>query len=131
MRYLLTFALLLATLCTAGCVRRTITITTDPPGTLVWLNDREVGRSPVTVEFQYYGTYDVRLERDGYEPKMTSGVAKPPLWDNVPLDFVAEVLPMNFHSRVEWHYDMSELDDDRDALLERAETLRNELDSQP
>lgn len=127
MRLTLTIALLLATLCTTGCVRRTITITTEPPGALVWLNDREVGRTPITVDFLYYGTYDVRLERDGYEPQMTYGVATPPLWDNVPLDFVAEILPMQFHSHVQWHYDLQERDDDRTDLLDRADAIRQQI----
>ena len=74
----------------SGCVRRTITITTEPEGTLVWLNDREVGRTPVEVDFKYYGTYDVRLEHRGYEPMMTSGRADPPWWDHVGLDLIAE-----------------------------------------
>ncbi len=76
-----------------GCVRRTITITTEPPGTLVWLNDREVGRTPVQVDFKHYGTYDVRLEHRGYEPMMTSGRANPPWWDHVGLDLFAELTP--------------------------------------
>jgi hypothetical protein len=110
-----------------GCVRRTITISTDPPGAMVWLNDREVGRSPVDVDFDYYGTYDVRLEREGYEPLMTSGDAKAPLWDTVGLDLVAEVLPFPLHSRVEWHYVLEPGHDDPEALAGRARTLRSQV----
>ena len=121
-------ALLAACGCLAtGCVRRTITITTDPPGTIVWLNDREVGRSPVDVDFDYYGTYDVRLEREGYEPQMTSGDAQAPWWDNVGLDLVAEVLPFPIHSRVEWHYTLEPIDDDPEALVRRARELRSKV----
>ena len=64
-------ALVLLAVCgglTVGCVRRTITISTDPPGTMVWLNDREVGRSPVDVDFDYYGTYDAQEIFDELEP---------------------------------------------------------------
>ncbi len=49
----------------AGCVERTITITSDPPYALVWLNDEEIGRTPVTVPFTFYGKYDVRLIHEG------------------------------------------------------------------
>ena len=63
--------LMLPLLCT-GCVRRTISIVSNPPGALVWLNDREVGRTPIEVEFLYYGTYDVRIVKDGYEPLITT-----------------------------------------------------------
>jgi hypothetical protein len=107
-----------------GCVRRTITITTAPPGALVWVNDREVGRTPLEVEFLYYGRYDVRLEREGYEPLMTHGDAAPPLWDVIPLDLAAELLPLELRSRVRWHYDLTPRDDDPAALLERARRLR-------
>jgi hypothetical protein len=121
-------ALLAACGClTTGCVRRTITISTEPPGAMVWLNDREIGRSPVDVDFDYYGTYDVRLEQEGYEPRMTSGAAEAPWWDTVGLDLVAEVLPFRLHSRVEWHYDLEPVNDDPEALTERARTLRAQV----
>ena len=54
----------------AGCVKRTISISSNPSGALVWVNDREVGRTPVEFEFLYYGEYDLRLERDGYIKKI-------------------------------------------------------------
>ncbi|MHC4710167.1 MAG: PEGA domain-containing protein [Planctomycetota bacterium] len=112
---------------TAGCVRRTITITTDPPAAMVWLNDREVGRSPLDVDFDYYGTYDVRLEREGYEPQMTSGDAQGPWWDIVGLDLVAELMPFTIHSRVQWHYTLEPIDDDPEALTRRARELRSKV----
>ncbi|MCC5829414.1 MAG: PEGA domain-containing protein [Phycisphaeraceae bacterium] len=48
-----------------GCVRRTITITSEPSGALVHLNDQEVGRTPLTIGFTHYGVYDVRLTHEG------------------------------------------------------------------
>jgi hypothetical protein len=112
---------------TTGCVRRTLSISTEPAGAMVWLNDREVGRSPVDVDFDYYGTYDVRLEREGYEPQMTSGDAKSPWWDTVGLDLVAELMPFAIHSRVEWHYTLEPLEDDPEALTRRARELRSKV----
>ena len=55
-------ALLLASV---GCVERLITVRSQPSGALVYLNDEEVGRTPVTVPFTFYGYYDVRLEHEG------------------------------------------------------------------
>ncbi len=52
-----------------GCVERTIHITSDPSGALVHLNDEEVGRTPVTVPFTFYGVYSVRLTQ---EPRWVS-----------------------------------------------------------
>lgn len=115
----------------AGCVERTITITTEPPGALVWLNDREVGRSPVEVKFDYYGTYDVRLEREGYERQMTTGKADAPGWDLVGIDLVAELLPIPLHSRVRWNYVLEPERKDRDGLVARAELLREEVAPTP
>lgn len=114
-----------------GCVRRTIEITSDPPGALVFLNDREVGRTPLDVDFVFYGTYDVRLIRDGYEPLLTSGDAKPPWWDNIPLDLVAEAVPGEPHAQVKWHYTMQPLDNDRVRLLDRAQEMRGMIPPPP
>ena len=117
-------AVLATLIALTGCVQRTITITTEPEGVLVWLNEREVGRTPLDVDFDYYGTYDVRLELRGYEPVMTSGRANPPWWDNIGLDLIAELTPANIESRIDWHYVMQPLDDDSEALVGRARELR-------
>ena len=132
MTSILLFALA-AALSTAagGCVRRTMRITSDPSGALVYLNDREVGRTPVEVDFVHYGTYDVRLVRDGSEALLTFGQAKPPLWDVAGLDFVAEVLPVQLESRIEWHYVLepaiADTEEAQAALVERARTTRRLL----
>ena len=49
----------------SGCVERKLTILTEPEGALVALNDEEIGRSPVTVSFQWYGDYNVRISEAG------------------------------------------------------------------
>jgi hypothetical protein len=117
--------LLAATMLLAGgCVRRTITVRSSPPGALVWVNDREVGRTPVDVEFQHYGTYDVRLELEGYEPLSTSGHASPPWWDVVGPDLVAELLPVQLHSDVQWEYQLEPAAAADPGLVDRARELR-------
>jgi hypothetical protein len=124
-RFLFLVLLLLAP---AGCVRRTLQITSEPPGALVWVNHREVGRTPLEIDFTYYGTYDVQLAREGHEPVLTSADASPPVWDIIGLDFVFDVVPFESHSRVEWHFDLEERDGDLDALVERARELRSRVD---
>ena len=106
-----------------GCVHRTIMITSEPAGALVWLNDREIGRTPLEVGFEYYGTYDVRLERQGFEPVMTSGSANPPWWETLGLDLLAELVPLELRSEIQWHYDLRPADPE--GLLERARELRS------
>lgn len=125
--------MILAATCLAstGCVRRTITVTSEPDGALVWVNDREVGRTPLEFEFVYYGTYDVRLARDGYEPMITVGEAKAPWWDTVGLDFAAELVPGDLHADLHWHYDLEPTEPDTDLLreqtVERARDARARL----
>ena len=132
-RLSLTAALLLGTLAAGGCVERTIEITSEPAGAIVWLNDREIGRTPVEVEFLYYGVYDVRLMLDGYEPLVTSGTASPPWWDSVPIDLAAEMSPNTDRAHFHWHYVLEPPREDRGELIERAAGLRRQIadDSAP
>jgi len=124
MRFPVYTAVLLLTLA-SGCTQRQITITSAPSGALVHLNDREVGRTPVTVPFRFYGTYDVRLQKAGYEPLWTVGEADPPWWDRPGPDLIAELGKNEVHFR--WHYHLTEAGQtpaDEAALLERANSLR-------
>lgn len=107
-----------------GCVRRTIFITSEPEGALVYLNDTEVGRTPVEVDFLYYGDYDVRLIHPDREPLVTMGRARAPWWDTIGLDLIAEAAPGEPHARIHWHYELPERNDDPAAMLERARALR-------
>jgi hypothetical protein len=115
----------------SGCVERMISITSEPPGALVWLNDREVGRTPVDVEFLTYGTYDVRVQLEGYEPLATSGDADVPWWEFPPLDLLAAAAPFTFRSHVRWHYDLEPARNDAGPLVDRAEALRGSLGTAP
>ena len=116
-----------ATLVAGGCVKRTLSIESEPAGALVWLNDREIGRTPVEVEFLHYGTYDVRLELDGYETLSTVGRADAPWWDVVGPDFVAELLPWEIRSDVAWRFELEPRADDAGEVRERAAELREAL----
>jgi hypothetical protein len=111
-----------------GCVRRVIDITSDPPGARVWVNDRETGRTPCSVEFTHYGRYDVRLRREGYEPVVGWGDANEPVWDFIGCDLVSEVIPARFNSRVTWHFTMIPTDRDEPALVQRARAMRTGLE---
>ncbi len=85
-----------------GCVRRTLTLNSDPQGARVFLNDDEIGTSPVSVDFTWYGTYDVILRKDGYESLKTSHRIEPPWYQWLVVDFVTEVLlPIDFHDKQE------------------------------
>jgi hypothetical protein len=51
----------------SGCVQRRITIRSNPPGALVYVDDYPIGTTPVSTSFVYYGTRKVRLVLSGYE----------------------------------------------------------------
>lgn len=110
-----------------GCVERTIHITSDPPGALVHLNDVEIGRTPCQTAFLHYGTYDVRLSLAGYESYMGSAEAVTPPGDLPGIDLAAELLPVRFKNRIDWHFDLQPINDDDPAILERANALRSRL----
>jgi len=109
-----------------GCVRRTIRITTEPPGALVWLNHREIGRTPVEAEFTHYGTYDLLIKKKGWEPMIGAMPTGYRLRGTPGVDLMLEVLPINTHDLVEWHIDLVPRDHDHTALLNRASALRAE-----
>lgn len=121
----LSMALLAAA--SAGCVRRTVTVTSSPSGALVLLNDREIGRTPVTAEITYYGEYDLQLRLEGHEPLDTSAQAKAPAWDWLGPDLVAELIPVEFTSRNAWHFELVPRRDDAASLLGRAKLLQARL----
>ena len=116
--------ILLAFASLAGCVKRRISISSNPAGALVWVNDREVGRTPLQFEFLYYGEYDLRLERAGFEPIMTTRWAVSPIWEAPVVDLFAELLSPNRESLVQWHFELEPRNDDPELLLDRAKTLR-------
>lgn len=116
-----------AAVAATGCVERTIRITSEPSGALVYLNDEEVGRTPCETAFLHYGTYDVRLVLDGYEPYMGPAEAKPPLYDLPGPDLVADLLPVRINSQIDWHFTMRPVVDDDAAMIDRARQLRERM----
>jgi hypothetical protein len=81
-----------------GRVVRTITIDSQPQGAMVWLNDREVGRTPVTADFTWYGTYRVRVEKDGYTTETVYEKVTAPWYETVGVDLLFEtVIPGTRH----------------------------------
>jgi hypothetical protein len=126
-------AIVVAGLSAGGCARieRRITITSDPSGAIVSLNDTEVGRTPVEVDFTYFGVYDVRLRKEGFEPIVTTAEAKAPLHEQPVIDLVAMMFPATLKTRIDWHYTLELADTDESGLLQRAAELRTQLDPPP
>jgi hypothetical protein len=84
--------LVLAAAAACGCVQRRMTIRSDPPGALVYVDDYQVGTTPVSHDFVYYGTRKIRLVKDGYETLTVRQPFPIPWYEYFPLDFVSENL---------------------------------------
>jgi len=76
----------------AGCVQRRMTIRSSPPGALVYVDDYQIGTTPVSTDFIYYGTRKIRLVKDGYETLTVRQPFPMPWYQIFPLDFVTENL---------------------------------------
>jgi hypothetical protein len=76
----------------AGCVQRRFTIRSNPPGAAVYVDNHPIGTTPVSHDFIYYGTRDVRLVKDGYET-LNVKTKMPTPWYELPgIDFFSENL---------------------------------------
>lgn len=117
-----------------GCVRRTLTITSDPPGALVYLNDQEVGRTPLQQDFTWYGHYSVDLRREGYQTIQTRRWIIAPWWQWPPLDLLAELMPLRLSDDRTMHFTLEpalEEPADPQKMLARARELRGQLQFSP
>lgn len=112
--------------CQSGCVGRRMTIRTNPPGALVYVDDYEIGTTPISTDFIYYGKRKVRLVKDGYETLTVMQSVPAPWYQIPPLDFVTEnLVPGEIRDQRTFHYQLTpQRVVPTDQLLSRAENLR-------
>jgi hypothetical protein len=125
-RRLACLGLLAALALTTGCVDRRFVFESDPPGSMVEINGRSIGPAPGEVPFVYYGTYQFRFIRDGYETLTCNERISAPWYEYFPLEFVSEnLLPFTIH---DVHYIRKPLPPmvviPPDDIVRRAEQLR-------
>jgi hypothetical protein len=113
----------------AGCVERKLTINTQPQGARVILNDEDIGSSPVTVSFEWYGDYDVRISKEGFQTLKTHRKLKPPWYDYFPFDFFAQIVnPNRTVDSYEWSFTLApQTQPDREELIQNAQKLKGQL----
>lgn len=122
-----------------GCVLRTLTINSEPPGAMVYLDDEPIGETPVTTTFTYYGTRKITLEKvdtEGrllYERKVVYEKIKPPFYQILPLDFFSEiVIPMKLKDEHYFNYQLEPLkplprQERQEMVIQNAKELRERL----
>jgi hypothetical protein len=75
-----------------GCVRRRMTVRTNPPGATVSVDNQVIGTTPAATSFVYYGSREFRIEKDGYRTETIVQKIHPPWYQFPGLDFVSETL---------------------------------------
>lgn len=108
-----------------GCVERKLTINTNPAGAQVFLNDEEIGASPVTTSFNWYGDYNITIRKQGCETLQTHRKLQAPWYDFPPFDFITQVLyPGRIVDSYEWSFDLKpQKEVGRQELIQAAEQL--------
>lgn len=87
---LLAGMLLLCLLSQSGCVRRRMTVRSNPPGAKVYVDDQEIGTTPVSTYFTYYAGRKVTLVKDGYRTETVYQNINAPWYEYPGIDFVTE-----------------------------------------
>jgi hypothetical protein len=121
--------LIVLTLVVCGCggVQRELTIKSEPTGAVVLLNDEEIGISPVTVSFNWYGDYRVMISHDGYETLSLHKKLATPWYDWPPFDILRTLWPAKATDRYEWTFELKKYTPPtREALIKAAGELRKD-----
>jgi hypothetical protein len=113
-----------------GCVYRRLTIRSNPPGAIVEVNGKRIGTSPASMDFTYYGTYDIKITHPGYETLTVKQPVAPPWYQIPPLDAVSDnLLPFQVTNRHDFTWNLTPLppeafDDNR--LRDRGQEYRGQ-----
>ena len=75
-----------------GCVRRTLEVTSEPPGAQMIVNGHAVGFTPAKLAFRFSGVYLIELHKSGYAPVAAGRSVPSKFYELAGPDLVAEVL---------------------------------------
>lgn len=126
---------MLATLLT-GCahnMHRRVTIRSEPPGALVKLEGEEIGYTPVSMNFDHYGTREITLIKDGYETVTAMQKVRTPWYQKVGVDLVTDNFsPVKINDRMEYTFTLNKQEVvSNDQLLQRAGGMRSQAQGMP
>lgn len=119
-----------------GCVTRNINVKTEPSNASVYIDNKYVGETPVSIPFTHYGSHEITIEKKDADGKLmlkrmvNYEKIKPPLYEIFPLDFFSEmVLPFKFEDNHDFSYRLETLEQvpievRKKQLLLNAEQLR-------
>jgi hypothetical protein len=120
--------LMMIALMQVGCVHRRVTVNSYPQGALVKVDGKDIGYTPASFDFTWYGTREVQLLMDGYETRTEQIDVNAPWYQKFPLDFISD----NFlgkhvtdHRQFTFQLQPKRMDMSSD-VLQRAGSLRSE-----
>ncbi len=116
-----------------GCVSRRMTFVSNPPGAMVLLEGKEIGYSPASVDFIYYGTRQVTMIKDGYETKTDLVTVSTPWYQWPIIEFFTDNFsPTRITDRRVFNFDLQpkQMIPDEE-LRSRARQLRSESQFNP
>jgi len=123
-------AALLFLISATGCVHRRMTIESVPTQALVIVDGEEIGKTPISMDFTYYGTREIKLVKDGYETRTIEQAVPAPWYQVPPLDFFSDNFAMGqIPDRRRFVYQMqprAAAQAQSEGLLNRAQSLRSE-----
>ena len=135
-RIILTLSVICLAAVQEGCVHRRMTIESNPAGALVQVDGEEVGFTPTSLDFTYYGTREVTLIKDGYETQTFPATLQTPWYQRVPLDFFSDNFsPKSITNRHRFRYELQRKDglqsnplnqNTEEELLNRGNSFRSE-----
>lgn len=126
--YRLSMLAIVVILSGAGCVSRRMTIVSNPPGAMTVLDGKEIGYTPASADFIWYGTRNVTLIKDGYETRSEMVTMAAPWYQWPIIEFFSDNFsPRRITDRRVFNFDLQpkQLVPDED-LRNRAKNLRNE-----
>jgi hypothetical protein len=108
-------------------MHRRLTIRSQPTGAAVVVDGEEIGFTPVSMDYTYYGTRDITLMKSGYKTVKLPHKLETPWYQVFPLEFVTDNLAFT-HIRdkrdVQYILEPEQLTPTGE-LLDRADSLRS------
>ena len=130
------FGVVLLGLLLTGCahnMHRRMTIRSEPPGALVLMEGEEIGYTPVSMDFDHYGTREITLIKDGYETITAMQKVRTPWHQTVGVDLVTDNFsPVKINDRMEYTFTLNKQElVSNDQLIQRGTDLRNQARGLP
>jgi hypothetical protein len=83
--------LCLATLIlTSGCVQRRMIIRSQPEGAFVTVDNQQIGLTPLSIPYTYFGTREIKLEKDGFQTVKVQQRFDPKWYETFPVSLISE-----------------------------------------